>query len=126
MGLVGIEDRDGVRHIVMRRAEKRNALNEELVRGLGEACEEAAHDPDVRIVVLRGDGPMFSSGMDVSDLKALSEDPTDLRRFRRPILNIYNLVEEMTKPTIAQIHGGCLGGAFELSLACDMRVMAED
>jgi len=112
--------------VVMRRAEKRNALNEELVRDLGQAFEEAATDPDVRIVVLRGDGPMFSSGMDVGDLKALSEDPSDLRRFRRPILTIYNLLEEMTKPTIAQIHGACLGGAFELSIAADMRVMADD
>src|SRR3954447_15864621 len=126
MGLVEIEDRDGVRHVVMSRAEKRNALNGELVSGLGEAFEDAAADPDVRIVVLRGDGPMFSSGMDVGDLKSLSEDPSDLRRFRRPILNIYNLLEEMTKPTIAQIHGACLGGAFELSIAADMRVMAED
>jgi enoyl-CoA hydratase/carnithine racemase len=126
MGLVGTEDHNGVRHVVMRRAEKRNALNEELVRDLGQAFEEAATDPDVRIVVLRGDGPMFSSGMDVGDLKALSEDPSDLRRFRRPILTIYNLLEEMTKPTIAQIHGACLGGAFELSIAADMRVMAED
>jgi enoyl-CoA hydratase/carnithine racemase len=126
MSLVEIEDRGAVRHVVMARAEKRNAMNEELVRGLGEAFREAADDDSVRVVVVRGDGPMFSSGMDLSDLRALSENPQRLRAFRAPILAIWNLVEEMTKPTIAQIHGACIGGAAELALACDMRVMAED
>jgi enoyl-CoA hydratase/carnithine racemase len=69
---------------------------------------------------------MFSSGMDVGDLKELSEDPSNLRRFRTPILQIWNLLEEMLKPTICQIHGAALGGAFELASACDMRTMAED
>jgi enoyl-CoA hydratase/carnithine racemase len=126
MSVVGVEDRGAVRHVVMHRAEKRNAMNEELVRGLGEAFQEAAGDPDVRVVVVRGEGAMFSSGMDLADLGALSEQPERLRTYRRPILAIWNLVEEMTKPTIAQIHGGCIGGAAELALACDMRVMAED
>jgi 3-hydroxypropionyl-coenzyme A dehydratase len=126
MPVVETEDRGAVRHIVMRRAEKRNAMNEELVRGLGEAFREAADDPSVRVVVIRGDGPMFSSGMDLSDLRELAEQPDRLRAFRGPILAIWNLVEEMTKPTIAQIHGACIGGAAELAVACDMRVMAED
>ena len=69
---------------------------------------------------------MFSSGMDLGDLNALSEDPSQLRSFRRPILSYWNLLEEMTKPTICQIHGACIGGAMELALAADMRVMAED
>jgi enoyl-CoA hydratase/carnithine racemase len=123
---IATEDRGAVRHVVLGRAEKRNALNEELIRGLGEALEQAASDDEVRCVVVRGDGAMFSSGMDLGDLRALSEDPSRLRRFRRPILAIWNLLEEMPKPTICQIHGACLGGAFELALAADFRVMAED
>lgn len=126
MAVVDIENRGGVRHIVMRRAEKRNALNADLVQALGAAFEEAAADDCVRVVVLRGDGTMFSSGMDVGDLRDLAGDPSDLRRFRTPILQIWNLLEEMLKPTICQIHGACLGGAFELASACDMRTMAED
>ena len=126
MSLVGIEDRGGVRHLVLQRAEKRNAFNGELISDLGNAMEEAAADASVRCVVVRGDGAMFSSGMDLNDLRELSEDPSQLRRFRRPILNWWNLLEEMPKPTICQIHGACLGGAFELALAADFRVMAED
>jgi enoyl-CoA hydratase/carnithine racemase len=126
MSLVGVEDSGGVRHLVLQRAEKRNALNGELIQALGAAVEEAAGDDDVRVVVLRGDGPMFSSGMDLNDLRDLSENPEGLRRFRRPILQWWNLLEEMPKPTICQIHGGALGGAFELATACDFRTMAED
>jgi enoyl-CoA hydratase/carnithine racemase len=69
---------------------------------------------------------MFSSGMDLNDLRNLSENPVGLRRFRRPILQIWNLLEEMPKATICQIHGAALGGAFELATACDFRTMAED
>ena len=126
MSLVGVEDRGAVRHLVLRRAEKRNAMNGELIRALGAAIEGAAAESTVRVVVLRGDGPMFSSGMDVNDLRALSEDPERLRAYRRPLLAWWNLLEEMPKPTICQIHGAALGGAFELALACDFRTMAED
>jgi enoyl-CoA hydratase/carnithine racemase len=126
MGLVGIEDRGAVRHVVMERAEKRNAMNEELVRGLGEAFERAAADRSVRCLVVRGDGPMFSSGMDLAGLRELSERPDELRPFRTGVLRAWNLLEEMPKPTICQIHGACIGGAMELALACDLRVMAED
>jgi enoyl-CoA hydratase/carnithine racemase len=126
MSLVAVEDRGAVRHIVLQRAEKRNALNGELIQALGGSIEEAAADDAVRVVVLRGDGPMFSSGMDLNDLRALSENPENLRAYRRPILQWWNLLEEMPKPAICQIHGAALGGAFELALACDFRTMAED
>jgi enoyl-CoA hydratase/carnithine racemase len=126
MSIVTTEDRGPVRHVVLNRPEKRNAMNEELVRGIGEALEAARIDQAVKVVVLRGAGPMFSSGMDFKDLGALAADPSNLRAFRRPILDAWNIAEEMAKPVICQIHGGCIGGAMELALACDLRVMAED
>jgi enoyl-CoA hydratase/carnithine racemase len=126
MALLLTEDRGAVRHLVLNRPDKRNALNVELIRELGAAVEAAAADDDVRVVVVRGEGAMFSSGMDVNDLRELSEDSSRLRDYRRPLLAWWNLLEEMPKPTICQIHGAALGGAFELALACDFRTMAED
>src|SRR6476660_3906500 len=126
MGLVEIEDRGAVRHIVLNRPEKRNAFNGELIEAAGPAVENAAADDSVRVVVVRGNGPMFSSGMDLGSLKDVSQQPESLREFRTPILEWWNLLEEMPKPTIAQIHGACIGGAMELALAADLRVMAED
>jgi enoyl-CoA hydratase/carnithine racemase len=126
MSLVGVEDRDAVRTLTLQRGEKRNAFNRELIASLGQALETAGADPEVRCVVVRGEGAMFSSGMDLGDLRELSENPEGLRAGRAPILACWNLLEEMPKPTICQIHGACLGGAFELALAADFRVMAED
>ena len=126
MSIVLTEDRGAVRHVVLNRPEKRNALNDELIGGIRAALEAAAADRDVLCVVVRGAGPLFSSGMDLAALAALAADPERLREFRRPILETWNLLEEMAKPTICQVHGACIGGAMELALACDLRVMAAD
>jgi len=126
MSLVVQEDRGPVRHVVLNRPEKRNALNTAVIGQLGEALRAAAADVEVRCVVLRGAGTMFSSGMDVADFTAIADDPESLRDWREQILAIWNLCERMAKPTIAQIHGACLGGAAELALACDLRVVAEE
>jgi enoyl-CoA hydratase/carnithine racemase len=123
MAIVETEDRGAVRHVVLNRPEKRNAFNGELIVATGEALRAAADDPGVRCVVLRGAGPMFSSGMDLASLAAMAEAPDNLRAFRRECLTAWNLAEEMTKPTICQIHGACIGGAMELALACDLRVI---
>jgi enoyl-CoA hydratase/carnithine racemase len=126
MPLVKVEDSGAVRHLVLNRADKRNALNGDTIAELGAAIEAAADDDSVRVVVVRGEGAMFSSGMDLNDLRDLSERPEGLRGFRRSILAWWNLLEEMPKATICQIHGAALGGAFELALACDFRTMAEE
>ncbi len=126
MPLVETEDRGAVRHLILNRPEKRNAMHGELVLAIGVALKAAANDADVRCVVVRGNGAMFSSGMDFTALGGLAEAPQHLRAFRRECLDAWNLAEEMTKPVICEIHGGCIGGAMELALACDLRVMAED
>src|SRR5215208_5723715 len=124
--LVLSDDRGAVRHVVLNRPEKRNAFNQELVLAVGEALRAAADDPSVHCVVLRGEGAMFSSGMDLGSLAGLAGQPDKLRPFRRACLEAWNLAEEMVKPVICQIHGACIGGAMELALACDLRVIAAD
>src|SRR5215216_2284274 len=124
--LVLTEDRGAVRHVVLNRPEKRNAFHGELVLATGAALRAAADDAAVRCVVLRGAGPMFSSGMDLGALAGLAEAPERLRAFRRTCVEAWNLAEEMPKPVICAIQGGCIGGALELALACDFRVLASD
>ncbi|MBJ7458499.1 MAG: enoyl-CoA hydratase/isomerase family protein [Thermoleophilaceae bacterium] len=126
MSIVNIDDRGEVRHVVLNRADKRNSFNTELVDAVGEALTEAANDSGVRVVVIRGEGPVFSAGMDIKELASLASTPERLREFRARAINAWNLAETMTKPTVAQIHGVCIGGAMELALACDLRVVTTD
>jgi enoyl-CoA hydratase/carnithine racemase len=124
--LVRTEDHGPARHVILSRPEKRNAFHGELVLALGSALQAVADDPAVRCVVLRGDGPVFSAGMDVNALAELGRTPERLRTFRRACITAWNLAEEMPKPVVCQIHGACLGGAMELALACDLRVLSEE
>jgi enoyl-CoA hydratase/carnithine racemase len=108
MGHVRIEDVGSVRHVVISRAEKRNALSSDVYAELGEAFAAAARAVDVRCVIVRGDGPIFSAGNDVEELADLTADPAGVRRGRPIMLSAVNAVEEMTKPTVAQqsrVHG---------------------
>jgi enoyl-CoA hydratase/carnithine racemase len=127
MSLVTTEQRGVVRHVVLDRPEKRNAFNADLVLATGEALHEAADDPGTHVVVLRGNGPMFSSGMDLGALADVAgEHPDRLRAFRRGCIEAWNIAEAMEKPVVCAIHGAAIGGALELALACDLRVMASD
>jgi enoyl-CoA hydratase/carnithine racemase len=124
--LVLTEDRGRVRHVVLNRPEKRNAFNVELLEALGRVLGEIAADPSVHVVVLRGAGPMFSSGVDLGELSAMAGGTERLRPFRKLWLDVANQLEEMPKATVCQIHGGCIGGALETALACDLRTMAAE
>jgi enoyl-CoA hydratase/carnithine racemase len=122
MSLVTTEDRGAVRHVVLNRSEKRNAMNQALLRELADALRDAAEAESVHCVVLRGEGPVFSAGVDLGELMAFAGDPAVLRPFRGVFLDCANLCEEMLKPVVCQIHGACFGGALEIALGCDLRV----
>jgi enoyl-CoA hydratase/carnithine racemase len=126
--LVLTEDRGRVRHIVLNRPEKRNAFNGALIAALGEAVRDAATAGDVHVVVLRGAGPMFSSGVDLQELAGQvgASGVEHLRSFRKAWLDVANALEELAKPVVCMIQGGCIGGALETALACDLRVIAAD
>jgi enoyl-CoA hydratase/carnithine racemase len=120
--LVLTEHHGRVRHVVLNRPEKRNAFNDELILALGDALRAIAADPDAHVVVLRGEGPLFSSGVDLKSLQAFSGRLEMLRPFRNAWIDVCRLLEEMPKATVCAIHGACIGGALETALACDLRV----
>jgi enoyl-CoA hydratase/carnithine racemase len=126
MSIVTTEDRGHLRHVVLNRPEKRNAMNQELLRALATALREAETDDSVHCVVLRGEGNVFSAGVDLGELMAFAGDPAVLRPFRNVFLQCANLCEEMPKPVICQIHRTCVGGALEVALGCDLRIASDD
>ena len=129
MSIVMIEDRGAVRHVILNRPEKRNALNAELLHAFADALRTASHTPAVECVAVRGEGPVFSAGIDLKEIEALTTAELDMRN-RQPIrallLECANLCEEMTKPVICQIHNACVGAALEIAIACDFRVASSD
>ena len=126
MSIVYTEDRGPVRHVVLNRPEKRNAMSQELLRALGDALRTAAAEESVQCVVLRGEGPVFSAGVDLVELGASAGEPGRLRPFRTVFLECANLCEEMAKPVVCQIHRTCVGGALEVALGCDLRIASSD
>jgi enoyl-CoA hydratase/carnithine racemase len=126
MSLVSSEDRGAVRLIVLNRPEKRNAMNQALLLELGDALRAAGDDASVHCVVLRGEGPVFSAGVDLGELASFAGDPSVLRPFRNVFLDCANLCEAMPKPVICQIHRACFGGALEVALGCDLRIASDD
>jgi enoyl-CoA hydratase/carnithine racemase len=126
MSMVISEDRGAVRHLVLNRPEKRNAMSQALLVELRDALSAAAERESVHCVVLRGEGPVFSAGVDLGELMSFAGEPSVLRPFRGVFLDCANLCEEMAKPVVCQIHGTCLGGALEVALGCDLRIASSD
>jgi enoyl-CoA hydratase/carnithine racemase len=126
MSLVITEDRGAVRHVVLNRPDKRNAMSQALLVELGEALRAAANDASVHCVVLRGEGAVFSAGVDLGELMSFAGDPSVLRPFRNVFLDCANLCEAMPKPVVCQIHRACFGGALEVALGCDLRIASDD
>jgi enoyl-CoA hydratase/carnithine racemase len=126
MSIVITQDHGPVRHVVLNRPEKRNAMNQELLGELTHALRAAADDASVQCVVLRGEGPVFSAGVDLVELASFSGQPEVLRPFRTVFLECANLCEQMAKPVVCSIHRTCVGGALEVALGCDLRIAASD
>jgi 2-(1,2-epoxy-1,2-dihydrophenyl)acetyl-CoA isomerase len=118
---------DGVATIDLARPDKRNAISAQMFSELGDAAEAAASDPGIRAVLVRGDGPSFCAGIDVTLLGQLAGTRgARLRSFIRTAQRPYLTLAQMDKPSVAAVQGHALGAGFQLALACDLRVCAED
>ena len=113
---------DGVATITLNRPRVLNALDADLSAALAEAAERAARDPAAWVVVVRGAGRAFSSGMDRT---ALSGDGIG-EAFYRHFIRGLNWLEDMDKLVVGVLHGYCIGGGLQLAVACDVRLAAAD
>jgi enoyl-CoA hydratase/carnithine racemase len=124
--LVLTDLQDGILTITLNRPEKRNALSIELFQAVGQAFLGAA-EPEVRVVLLRGAGEVFSAGIDLGSLAGLAGgDAANFRVGGGELQDIFMRLERIGKPSVAAIQGAAFGAGLQLALACDLRVAAED
>ncbi len=116
---------DGVASITLNRPEALNAINMSMRDDLWTFIQAASIDPDIRVLIVRGEGPRaFSAGADISEFGTAPSlhESREARRQR----DLWALLEDLPIPTIAALHGFCFGAGVELPLYCDLRIAAED
>lgn len=128
--LIVTHQRDAIFEIILNRQDKRNAINLEMLHAFDAAVTQANRTPGLRAVIVRGEGRGFSAGIDVSALLGLAQTfgphwPQRMRSITDEFQGVFTRLERLELPTIALLHGHCLGLAFELALACDFRLAAE-
>ncbi len=128
MGRILTERADAIATVWLDRADKRNAMDGALVGDLAAALDAIAADRGVRVVVLRGKGPVFSSGIDHALLVEVlgASRTTPFSHLHHGLQDTFHRLARLPQPVIAALHGTCIGMAFELALAADIRIAAED
>ena len=128
MSLVATERSGPTATLWLDRPQKRNALDAELMRSLAAALDAIRDDTSIRAIVLRGRGPMFSSGIDHTLLLEVFEKSraAPFAHLHADLQGVFDRIERMHRPVVAVLHGACMGMALELALACDLRLATAD
>lgn len=131
--LVSIQDK--IAHVSINRPEKANALHQPAWDEMKSIFDTLSNSQDVRVIVLSGEGRLFCAGIDLEMLMSVKElEKITSEESRKEML--YSLVirlqesvsslEHCSKPVLAAIHNGCIGGGVDIIAACDLRYCSDD
>jgi len=130
-----VED-DSIAEVVLKGPGKGNALGPAFFRDLPEVFLDLDRDPNIRVVIVRGQGGAFTYGLDLKAMAStlmphmsadnLAAERMQLLRLIGELQRGNDLVERCTKPVIAAITGPCIGGGVDLASACDIRLASRD
>jgi enoyl-CoA hydratase/carnithine racemase len=121
--LVRVERSGPVAHVFLARPDQRNAVSTALLAELVQSLGDLAADPSLRATVLRGDGPDFCAGADLSEVTAAAPPEFD---FARSFEVALRAIVDHPVPVIARVHGAALGAGCQIAVACDLAVAAEN
>ena len=117
-----VEKKGAVGWIVFDQPAKRNALNDAMWRGIAPAVQKFDADPEVRCVAFRGAGSeAFSAGADISEFEKRRASEEAVGQYDSLLDEVLHAIQDSRKPSVALIHGFCMGGGLEVALACDLR-----
>lgn len=123
-----------VAQAVFNRPERANALNQQAWDEMKAIFEELDENEDVRVIILSGEGKHFCAGIDLALLMDVAQfsqkcDGRKREKLRKKVFELQapiNAIEQCSKPVIAAIHGGCIGGGIDIITACDIRYCTDD
>lgn len=129
-----VEIENHIATVSFNRPEKSNSLHAEAWWEMKRIFEEMNDNPEVRVVILAGEGKHFCAGIDLSMLMSIMQFDTDCEarkreKIRRTILDLQDSItsiEKCRKPVLAAIHKACIGGGVDIATACDMRYCTDD
>lgn len=121
---VVLKREEGVLTVMMNRPERRNAMTSTMLRRLLEVFRSLEEDRETRVVVVRGAGDSFSSGLDLREMEEARASSGSVAL--TDIEDVLHVLERAPQPTIAMVQGHAIAGGCELALHCDLRVAADD
>lgn len=130
-----VEIENKIAQVAFNRPEKANALHLDAWMEMQTIFETLSKDTEVRVIILSGEGKHFCAGIDLELLMSIGSLQTiacngkrneKIREFIFLLQKTINAIEKCSKPVLAAIHNGCLGGGVDIVTACDMRYCTED
>ena len=118
-----IEKRDQIGRITLNRPEKFNTFSTQMAEELNSALEQLEKDSELRVVIIKGAGKVFSTGIDVSEFHG--KTPSEYHRWLTPMDQMYFTIASMGKPVIAMVHGYAVANGAGLMAAADCAIVAE-